>query len=191
MSSGAEAIGPLIIISIAAIAATLGVAIGPILLTLERTTIASVLSVISVVSSFLLAYFALAYLGLGMIGTAWARTFASLIVLVLSLYVVTRYVPVSFDKEAILKASVASGFMVLAIIGIDLARMVLSPSSYQFLVFRLHLLPVYIVVGALVYFVAIVLLKAIKKQDLELIREYLPRRLSWVADWLQRIVKVE
>jgi PST family polysaccharide transporter len=187
----AEAALPLIIISFSAIVGAFGIAIGPILLTLERTKIASVLSLISVLVELLLSYFALAILNLGMVGTAWARTFTALVALGLSLYVVVRYVPVSFDKEAIWKASAASAFMVLAIIGLDLIRMLLSPSSYRFLEFRLHLLPVYIVVGALAYFVAIILLKTLKKQDLELIQEYLPHKLQWAGEWLRRIAKVE
>jgi len=186
-----EATQPLIIISIAALAGALGVAISPILMTLERTKIASVLSVVSVIISFLLSYFALAYLGLGMIGTAWARTFASIIGLMLSLYVLTRFVPVSFDKEAIWKASVASILMVIAIVGLDVVRMFLSPSSYEFLQLRLHLLPIYVIVGALAYFASMVGLRAIKKQDVELIYEYLPKKMKWVADWLSRIAMVE
>ena len=146
---------------------------------------------VSVVFNLLFSYLALAILHLGMVGTAWARTFSTIAVLGLSLYVVARYVPISFDKEAIWKASAASAFMVLAIIGLDLCRMVLSTSSYQFLEFRLHLLPVYIVVGALAYFVSIIFLRTLKRQDLELIQEYLPNRLKWVANWLRRVVKVE
>jgi len=186
-----EATEPLIIISIAALIGTLGVAISPILLTLERTRIISTLSVVSVVLSFFLSYFALAYLGLGMVGTAWAKTFASIIGLVISLYALLRYVPVSFDKEAIWKASVACFLMVIAIVGLDVVRMFLSPSSYQFLVFRLHggfLLLIYVIVGALAYFASLVGLRAIKKQDVELIYEYLPKNMKWVADWLGRII---
>jgi O-antigen/teichoic acid export membrane protein len=106
-----EAVDPLIIISIAALVGTLGVAIGPILMTLERTNLVSLLSIVSLVLSVFLSYFSLAYLGLGMIGTAWARTIASIIGLVLSLYVLKRHIPISFDKEALWKASVASALI--------------------------------------------------------------------------------
>jgi len=187
----AEATLPLITMSLGALVGTLGIAIGPILMTLERTKIVSALTVVSLGISVLLSYFVLVVLGLGMIGTAWARTFASIIGLVLSLYVLTRYVPVSFDKEAIWKALVASAFLVAAIVGLDAVRMFLSPTSYQFLVFRLHLLPLYIIVGGLAYFASMVGLRAIKKHDVELIHDYLPKNLKWVADWLARIAVVE
>jgi O-antigen/teichoic acid export membrane protein len=187
----ADAALPLIIISLSALVGVFGIAIGPILLTLERTRIASMLSLLSVGLSLLFSYVALAIFHLGMVGTAWARTISTIAMLMLNMYIVSRYVPISSDKEVIWKAAAASAVMVLAILGLDLSRMVLSPSSYQFLVFRLHLLPVYIVVGALAYFVAVVLLKTLKKQDLELIQEYLPRKLQWVGEWLRRIAKVE
>jgi O-antigen/teichoic acid export membrane protein len=178
---------PLIIISIGALVSTLVVAVTPILLTLERTIIASLLSVASVVLSFVLSYYALAYLGLGMIGTAWARTIAAIINLGISLYVLRRYVPVSFDKEALWKASAASAIMVLAILALDFARKLLSPDSYALLDIRLHLLPIYVVVGAAAYFLALIELRAIKKHDLDLVQEYLPQNLSRLAKWLERI----
>lgn len=180
-----EAVEPLIIISISALIGTIGVAIGPILMTMERTRIASVLSVISVTLSFLLSYFALAYLGLGMNGTAWARTIASIINLVLSLYVVSRYVSISIDREALLKASVASVIMVLAIFSLDFVRRFFSSSS-QFLVIRLTQLPFYVLVGAVAYSLSLIALKAVKKSDIELIEEYLPKNLKRVVAWLER-----
>jgi len=181
-----EAVQPLIIISIAALVGTLGIAVGPILMTIERTKIVSVLSIISVILSLLLSYFALAYLGLGMIGTAWARTLAGIIGLALSLYVVTRYVTIFIDKEALWKASVASGFMVLAILALDLMRMIFSPSSYQFLVIRLIQLPFYLLVGAVAYSLSLIALRTIKKSDIELVKDYLPKSLNRIVAWLER-----
>jgi stage V sporulation protein B len=186
----AEATLPLVIISIGTLVGTLGVAFGPILMALKRTAIVSVIAVISVILSVVFSIFALAVLDLGMVGTAWGRTIASLITLGLSLYVLNRYVKISFDKEALWKASTASVFMVLAIIAADLLRGFLAPSSYQFLVIRLHLLPVYVVIGALAYFFALIALKAIKKSDIELFREYLPKGFRRIASLLERIARV-
>ena len=182
---------PLIIISIGALISTLGLAMSPILLTLERTVAASALSVVSVTLSLFFAYFLVIPLNLGMIGAAWARTLTSALSFLLTFYVVSRHLPLSFDKEALWKSSVASASLVAAIIGLDLLRMFLSPSSYQFLVIRLHLLPVYVIVGGLAYFAALIVLKALKKRDLEIFEEYLPSRLRRVATWLNRFVKTE
>jgi len=185
------AVEPLVIISIAALFGTLGVAVSPILFTLERTKIASVLSLVSVVLSFALSYFALAFLNLGMVGTAWGRTLAAIAALVIGLYILKRYVPISVDREALWKASVASGFMVLAIFALDLVRKVFTSSPYQFLVFRLHLLPIYVLVGGVAYFFSLVALKGIRKRDVELVQEYVPRRLKRLVALLERIAVAE
>ena len=177
---------PLIIISIGALITTLGLAMGPILMTLERTKIVSLLSVFGVALSLFLSYITVVLLNMSMVGAAWARTFAAIIGLTMTLYVVTRYVPIAFDKESIWKALAASALLVAAIIGVDLIRMVLSPSGYQFLVIRLHLLPIYVAAGALAYFLGLVLLRAIKQQDIEVFREYLPNKLRWAATLLSR-----
>jgi len=186
-----EATQPLIIISIGALLGTIGVAISPILLTLERTKIASFLAIMSVVLSTFLSYSALAILGLGMVGTAWARALASIIGLVLSLYALKRILPLTFDEDAILKASAASLSMIAAILVLDAFRQVLTPFPHEFFVFRLHLLPIYVIVGALAYFASLAGLGTIKKRDVELIYEYLPKNMKWVADWLDRIAVVE
>lgn len=177
---------PLIIISLGALITTLGLALSPILMTLERTTIASVLSLISVALSFLLSYLLVVPLNLSMVGAAWARALAGIVSLFLTLYIVTRYVKIAFDKEALWKSLAASGLLVVAIIGADLIRMLLSPSTYQFLVIRLHLVPIYVILGGVAYFVGLVLLKAIKKQDVETLKEYLPHYMRRIAIWLDR-----
>ncbi len=182
---------PLIIISISALIATLGLAMNPILLTLERTVVASALSLVSVALSLFLAYLMVVPLNLGMNGAAWARTLTSILSFVLTFYLVSRHVPLSFDKKALWKASVASVVLVAAIVGLDVIRMLLSPSSYQFLVIRLHLLPIYVIAGGVAYFIALIMLKTITKRDLEIIEEYLPGRLRWIAKWLNRFVKTD
>jgi len=190
-----EAAEPLMIICIAALAGTLGVAAGPILLTLERTKVASAITVVSVVLSAVLSFFMLSYAGLGMIGTAWARAFAAVIVLALSLYVLKKFVPVSFDTEALKKASVASVIMVLSIVAVDSVRIIifLDSASFleNFLVIRLHLLPIYVAVGGAAYAWALLKLRAVKLHDVELIEEYFPKKLQRVATWLKRFAVAE
>jgi len=136
--------------------------------------------------SLVLSYFALAFLGLGTLGTAWARSIASVVGSALTVYVVTHYVPISFDKEALWKGSFASAFMVIVIVFFDLMRKFVSSDSYEFLVIRLQLLPIYIAVGGLAYFVALVALKALKRHDVKLIEGYMPRCLKPIVMWLER-----
>jgi len=185
-SDGLLAATILIIVSAGALASTLGVATSPILMTLERTAIVSVISMVTMASSIFLSYFTLAYLALGMIGTAWARTIAAIVGLVLSVWAVKRHVPVSLDREALWKSSASSAFMVVSIIVVDLLRRLVSPVSYEFMVIKLHQLPIYVVVGGLAHLFALFGLHAIKTHDIGLIEEYLPKRLKPVASWLSR-----
>jgi len=187
--AGSKYIGaaePLIIICAGALVATLSVAISPILLTLGRTTVVSVLSTVSVVLSLVMSYYALAFLGLGAIGTAWARSIASIIGVILTLYTVKHYVHISFDREAFWKGSLASAFMVVVIVAVDLMRSIVSPASYEFMVIRLHLLPVYIALGGVAYFVGLAALRVLKRHDLALVEGYVPKRLRRVVNWLER-----
>jgi len=185
-SDGLLAATILIIVSAGALASALGVATSPILMTLERTAIVSVISMVTMASSIFLSYFTLAYLALGMIGTAWARTIATMVGLVLSVWAVKRHVPVSLDREALWKSSAASAFIVVSIVVVDLLRRLASPVSYEFMVIKLHQLPIYVVVGGLAYLFALFGLHAIKTHDITLIEEYLPKRLKPVASWLKR-----
>jgi len=45
-----------------------------------------------------------------------------------------------------------------------------------------------VIIGAFVYLGSLVVLRAVKRQDIELVREYLPKRLERVAVWLDRLV---
>jgi len=79
--------------------------------------------------------------------------------------------------------------MAAALLLFDILRMQLTGST-EFLVFRLHLLPVYILLGALVYAGTLFTLKAVKREDLELLKEYLPRKLRWTVSWIEKIFPV-
>jgi len=183
----AEAALPLIIISFAALSTTIGVAIGPILLTLERTKTVSLLTVASILTNIAVSYVTLTYLNLGLAGPAGARTIASVVSLGLGVYLLSTIFSLSFDKEALWKASAASMFMAVMIMLTDVVRQFLTPFPTQFLVIQLRWLPLYALVGAVAYFLALVALKAIKKQDIELLQDYLPTRLKWIANWFNRL----
>jgi len=178
----AEAALPLTIICLALLPVTLGTSINPTLLALERTKTASWITLIAILSNTIVSYITLAHLSIGMIGPAWARFLAAFVGFGLGAYVLKRILGISFDVEALWKASVACLFMAAAVI--------LSRTLESF-VSQLYLLPFYLILGAIVYFLSLVALKAIKKGDVELIQEYLPRRLKRLAVWLSRIAFVE
>ena len=183
----AEATLPLIIICFAALSTTIGVAIGPILMTIERTKTASLLTIASILTNISVSYVTLTYLNLGLAGPAGARTIASVISLGLGVYLLSTIFSLSFDKEALWKASAASIFMAAMILLTDVVRQFLTPFPTQFLVIQLRWLPLYVLIGAVAYFFALVALKAMQKRDIELFRDYLPARLKWIANWLNRL----
>ncbi len=178
----AEAALPLTIICLALLPTTLGIGISPTLLTLERTKTASLITFIAIFCNAIASYITLAHLSMGMIGPAWARFLAAFIGFGLGAYALKRILNVTFDREALWKASLASLFMATAV---TLSR------TLESFVSQLYLLPFYVIVGTTVYFLSLAVLKAIKKRDVELIQEYLPRGLKRLAVWLGRMALVE
>jgi hypothetical protein len=96
-------------------------------------------------------------------------------------------VPISIDREALWKGLAACGFMVAVIFAVDLVRKFFTSSPYQFLVFDLYLLPIYVAVGGVAYFFSLVLLRGIRKGDVELLHEYVPSKLKPVVALLERL----
>jgi len=186
----AEAAVPLIILCVSSLPTTLGVAITAILWAMGRTKIASLITVASIFSEMFVLYVALVYLNVEILGAALSRVVAAVIGFALGTLSLKKNPGISFDKDALWKGSVSCAIMVFAIVLLDVIRQYFA-SSQQFLVFRLHLLPIYVIVGAVAYFLSLVALRAIKKQDIELAHEYLPNRLKPIAKWLGRIARVE
>jgi len=81
--------------------------------------------------------------------------------------------------------------MVIALFALEYLRELIKPTSYQFLVLRLRQLPVYAVIGVVVYLCSLIVLKAVKKRDMELLHGYLPSSLRWIASLLGRIARVK
>ena len=180
-----EAALPLTILCLAQLPVTLGVAISPTLTTLERTKTRLMLNVAYILFGTSMCYVALAHLNLGMLGTGCARAFTGLIGFGLAVYALRRTLNVNFDKEALWKASAACIIMTTVIALLEMP------------IFQLYLLPLYLmlpllmIVGSVTYFLSLVALRAIKKRDVELIRDYLPKGLKHMAFWLGRVAFVE
>jgi len=185
-----DAVLPLAVMCIASIPTVLGSAITPTLYTLKRTKVDSSITAIVIVLEAFLSYVSLAYLNADLAGVALSRFFAALAGFSLGAYVLWRILNIEFDREAIWKSAMASLTMVLSLFTLELLRAVIDPSSYQFLVLRLRLLPVYAVVGMVVYFLSLIALRVVKKRDIELLHDFLPSRLRWTADLFSRVARV-
>ena len=181
---------PLIILCISMLPTTLGVAITAILMTMERTKIASLITIVSLISELGVLYIFLAYVNLGIFGAALSRVVMAIVGFALGVFALRKSPGLSFDKDALWKGSVSCAIMVFAIVLLDVVRQYFS-SSQQFLIFDLHLLLIYVVVGSVAYFLSLVALRAIKRQDIELAQEYLPSGLKPIAKWLERIAHVK
>jgi O-antigen/teichoic acid export membrane protein len=186
-----KAVFPLAVMCVAALLTILGAAISPTLYTLERTKIASLITVVSILLEALFSYVSLAYLNTGLGGVAFSRFFAAFTGFILGAYVLRAVLKIEFDKEAIWKSAAASIIMVLSLFALELFRTLIEPLSYQFLVLRIRQLPIYAIVGVTVYLFSLISLKAVKKRDIKLLHDYLPSSLRWIADIFSRIARVE
>jgi O-antigen/teichoic acid export membrane protein len=184
----APAAFPLSLLCVASLFGTIGVAIGPSFFTLERTWIASLTTFASIIADALFSYVFIALLGLGMNGAATAKIIAAVAGFFLGILLLREFIKVRFDTGMLWKVSIACVIMILALLGFDVLRQWLTGPPYSFLVFRLILLPVYIVIGATGYFFAIIALRAIKKEDVELFHEYLPAKLRWIVTLVEHFV---
>jgi len=187
-----EAAWPLTILCLAALPSALGVAVGPILLSQERIKAASLISVFTVISEAAVSFVLL--IPLGMSGAALSRVVASILSFVLGVFVLRKSMGIGFDKEALWKSSVSSILMVLGVVSLDFARLYFLFGAIhvdQIFNFPLRLLPIYVFVGALVYFTSSMAFKAIKKHDVDLLRDYLPKGFKWIATWFSRIIRVK
>lgn len=182
---------PLTIVCLAALPTTLGVAINPILLTLERTKTISAITVISILFNIAASFIALAYFNLGLPGPALARTFSAIITFGLSVFALKGVFSLKFDRDALWKAMFSSLFMTAVIIFLDIARQTVLSSYGPLFDINLHSLVLYVVVGAATYFLSLVAVKAIKKHDIEMLHDYLPGGFKRIATWLSRAAHLE
>jgi O-antigen/teichoic acid export membrane protein len=186
-----DAVIPLAVMCIASLPTILGLAISPILYTLKQTKLASVTIMVSILIEATLSYIFLAYLNAGLVAVAFTRLIATICQLILGSYLLNRILTITYDREAIWKSALAAVFMVMSLLGLEAFRSVIEPASFQFLVLRLRLLPVYTIVGIVVYLLSLFLLKAVMRRDIELVRDYVPSRLQWIVELFGRIIKAE
>ena len=176
-----EAALPLTIICFSVIPQTLGLAVSPTLLTLEETKIASLVSVSSITANVAFCYVNLVCLGMGMLGAAYARLLSSMVSLTLGVLTLKRRIHVSFDLDALWKASTSSAAMAAFLLLLRRVEALISPA---------YLLPAYVVAGGGVYFFTLVGLRAIQRRDIEFMRDYLPDSLKWLTGWLSHLARV-
>jgi len=113
---------------------------------------------------------------LGMVGASIARGITMATGLVTMTIALKKRISVGFDVEAFWKSLVSSGVMAAVVL--------LVQTQY----YSKHLLPAYVVVGGLVYFSMLSVLRAIKAQDVQLLDQYLGPRFRFITRPLERLV---
>ena len=165
---------PLAVLAVGSIASIVGLALGPVLVVLNETTLAALASILPIPLSVAVALISIPLLGI--LGASIARAVSMLLGLLLTWYFVRRKITVRLDFQAILKSLVASGGMALVM------------EALQLLYYSRFLLPVYLLVGLLAYLLAMRALKAMSTADIDLLRRTLGPRSSRMCDLLSRLV---
>jgi O-antigen/teichoic acid export membrane protein len=165
---------PLAVLALGSIASIIALALGPVLIILNETTLAALASIIPLSLSVAVAFISIPMLGI--VGASIARALSMLLSLLLTWYFVRRKITIKLDFRAILKSVLASGAMALVM------------EALQLLYYSRFLLPVYVLVGLLVYLLGMRALKAVGTADIDLLRRTLGPRFSGVCDPLSRLV---
>ncbi len=165
---------PLAIISIAIGFTCLTTVTDPLLMSIEATRVFLEVSAVSIVTDIVVSLMLIPELGMN--GAALGRVAMILVGFGYYIYRLRGVYGVHFDKEALVKAWIASIFMG-AIVGIT-----------ELLYMSTVLLPVYILVGVVAYLVMLRLLHAVKKDDFDLIKKLLPKSLVKSLAFFERVL---
>jgi len=149
-------------------------ALGPMLLALAETKVAAAITIISVGVSLVAAFLLMPMYG--MIGAAAARGLTMIVAAILTVAVLSRKMKLQTDLEATGKSLFASALMAVVV------------AAIQIPLYNKLLLPVYVLVGLVVYVLMLRLLKAVKQHDIDLIRDYLGHRLDFATNTLSWIL---
>jgi len=170
-----EGSGPLMILSLFfALTVTstalvgLPVVLGETLLSLKLTSLSMILGVASTL--ILLPW-------LGVVGASIARGITWVTYLATITIALRRRIRVDFDTEALWK-SLASGAVMAAAV-------LLIQAHY----YSKYLLPAYVLLGGFIYLFMLLILRAIRTQDVQILNEYLGPRFSFLAHLLERLVR--
>jgi O-antigen/teichoic acid export membrane protein len=165
---------PLMILTGSFSVTVIGIVLGPMLLARGHTRASSAITAASVFVSIGTALILVPTWG--MIGASTARALGMIASTALIILFLRRRLSLRLDVATLVKALTASVVMTAVVMAVQIR--LYSP----------YLLPLYIVIGAVTYFTALRLLKAVKEEDIDLIRRYFGPRLSFVPRMLSWIL---
>jgi O-antigen/teichoic acid export membrane protein len=112
----------------------------------------------------------------GSLGIALTAGLMMVIPLLLTIAMMRRRIEVELDLRAILKSLIAAAIMA-AVVGL-----------VQVVYFDKYLLPVYMAIGALTYFLLLKILRATTPEDYRLARQVLGERMAFLVDIAERLL---
>jgi O-antigen/teichoic acid export membrane protein len=182
---------PLMMLSLSVAFTAFGLGFSPLLTALAKTRTVSLITILSTILALISAYALLPFMGIT--GAAVARGVAALASLALTIYAL-KHIPVhapsivqsrsprselnilNIDGEMVWKTMMAGAVMACVLI------------AAQAVVYSRLLLPLYVLVGAIVYLISLRALNAVREHDVELIEKYLGSRLGFVARLLRAVL---
>jgi len=148
--------------------------LGPVFLAREETTIAASITAVTVVIGLFSAYLLLPHWGI--VGVSIARASAIALSGVLAVPILRKKIGLRIDLRTLAKTFVAGTTMALTI------------GAVEWLRYSKFLLPLYVLVGAIVYALMLRLLKAVNSNDLKLLSRFMGRRMAVVSAFLTWIL---
>lgn len=164
---------PLMILSSVFAFTVIGIVLGPMLLALAHTRVASTITAGSVILSITAAL--LLVPTWGMLGASTARAVGMITTTTLTILFLRKKLRLQLELGMMVK-TLAAGVVMAAVV------MVVQVPFYS-----QYLLPLYVVIGAVAYLTALRLLKAVKQEDIDLIGKYFGHRLRFgttVLKWI-------
>jgi O-antigen/teichoic acid export membrane protein len=165
---------PLMVLSLAFVLTAFGLALSPMLTALAKTREVMWITIFSVLLGLVSAYILLPFLGI--VGASVARGVATVASLGLAIFVLKRMHAMSVDVEMAWKSLVAGAVMAGVLILV------------QMFIYSRILLPMYALLGVIVYLLLLRILNAVRKHDIDLMERYLGPRLAVIARALGRIL---
>lgn len=167
---------PLAVLSLFGAVTCVSAALSDIFSIADRTKVSAFLTLIGVSISVFLGFLLLP--STGVLGAAILRGVAMVLGLVLTLVALKRMglFAVGFDFEALGKSWVASSIMAVAVLG------------SQFLLYSKYLLPLYVLVGGVVYLIMLRFLRAVKAHDMNLVKAFVGEKFERMVDWVRPLL---
>jgi O-antigen/teichoic acid export membrane protein len=158
---------PLVIFTGAFAVTAFATALGPVFLALEETIASAAITAVTTATGLAAAYMLLPIWGIE--GAAAARALTIILVAIFTVRVLKSKIGLQLDLTMIAKTMLSGATMAAALFMVQLAR------------YSKFLLPLYVLVGGIVYIMMLRLLKVVHTSDLELLDDFLGKRLSLFA----------